>query len=334
MNYILKSSEIMNSYQKDQPLVSVLINNYNYAPYLKQAIDSALNQTYVNTEVIVVDDGSTDNSRDIINKYGNQIIPIFKLNGGQASAMNAGFAASHGEIICLLDSDDIFLPEKVSEVVNLFKSQPNIDWVFHQSAPIKSEEIFSTNFKELVDKNYNIHSESPKIIDFRTNIINAELPNFTPSTSNLCFSKAVLEKIFPLPEVKGFSGMAITDLYIKYLVVGLGIGFSIKNNLGVFRLHNNTYSNSTISQDKKRRMYAEINMITAYWMRVNFPEFSKLSKKLFTKGLATYWRSKNNEVNYDELIKKYFSLVPFMESFEANLKSFCYFIKLGFVPLL
>ena len=69
MNYILKSSEIMNSYQKDQPLVSVLINNYNYAPYLKQAIDSALNQTYVNTEVIVVDDGSTDETVEIVERF-------------------------------------------------------------------------------------------------------------------------------------------------------------------------------------------------------------------------------------------------------------------------
>ncbi|BAZ11089.1 putative glycosyl transferase [Calothrix sp. NIES-4071] len=334
MNCISDSSEIMKSYSEDQPLVSILINNYNYAPYLKQAIDSALNQTYVNTEVIVVDDGSTDNSRDIINEYGNQIIPVFKINGGQASAMNAGFAASKGEIICLLDSDDIYLPEKVSEIVNLFKSQANIDWVFHESAPIKSEEISNTEFKELVHKVYCLNSESPKKIDFRTNILNAELPNFTPSTSNLCFSRAVLEKIFPLPEVRGFSGMAITDLYIKYLAVGLSIGYRTVKNLGIFRLHNNTYSSSEVSQDKKRGLYAEIQINTAYWMLVNFPEFSKLSQKLFSKALATYLRSNNNEVNYNDLIKKYLSIVPFIEKFEVSLKTFYYFIKLGFVPLL
>ena len=103
----LKESSISNK----SPLVSILINNYNYAQYLSQAIDSALGQTYTNTEIIVVDDGSTDNSREIINSYGNQIISVLKENGGQASAINAGFAASKGDIICLLDADDIFLPD-------------------------------------------------------------------------------------------------------------------------------------------------------------------------------------------------------------------------------
>jgi glycosyltransferase involved in cell wall biosynthesis len=69
---------------KDHPFVSILINNYNYGRFLQEAIDSALNQTYSPTEVIVVDDGSTDNSREIIASYGNKIIPVLKENGGQA----------------------------------------------------------------------------------------------------------------------------------------------------------------------------------------------------------------------------------------------------------
>ena len=98
-------------------LVTILINNYNYGRFLKDAIDSALNQTYRNLEVIVVDDGSTDDSREIIAGYGNEIISVLKENGGQASALNAGFAASRGEIICLLDSDDSFDACKVERVV-------------------------------------------------------------------------------------------------------------------------------------------------------------------------------------------------------------------------
>jgi glycosyltransferase involved in cell wall biosynthesis len=99
------------------PLVSILINNYNYGRFLTDAIDSALNQTYRNLEVIVVDDGSTDDSREIIAGYGNRIISVLKENGGQASALNAGVAASRGEIICLLDSDDSFNAHKVEIVV-------------------------------------------------------------------------------------------------------------------------------------------------------------------------------------------------------------------------
>ena len=108
----------------NQPLVSVIINNYNYAQFLRQAIDSILNQNYPNLEVIVVDDGSTDNSREVINQYGDRIYPIFQENGKQAAALNTGFAASKGEIILCLDADDYLLPSAVEQIVAAF--QPGI----------------------------------------------------------------------------------------------------------------------------------------------------------------------------------------------------------------
>jgi hypothetical protein len=83
-----------------QPLVSILINNYNYAHFVTEAIESALAQTYRHVEIIVVDDGSTDDSREVIGRFGNLVRMVAKENGGQASAFNAGFAASKGEIIC------------------------------------------------------------------------------------------------------------------------------------------------------------------------------------------------------------------------------------------
>ena len=114
----------------NNPLVSIIINNYNYGQFLQEAIDSALNQTYLNTEVVVVDDGSTDNSQDMIKSYRDKIIPILKANGGQASAFNAGFAASRGDIICFLDSDDMFMPEKVAQIVDVFSSHQNLGWCY------------------------------------------------------------------------------------------------------------------------------------------------------------------------------------------------------------
>ena len=76
---------------QELPLASIIITSYNYERFLPRAIDSALQQTYPSKEIIVVDDGSTDNSRHIINSYGDRIIPSFKENGGLNSATNAGF---------------------------------------------------------------------------------------------------------------------------------------------------------------------------------------------------------------------------------------------------
>jgi hypothetical protein len=90
--------------------VSVVISSYNYERFLAAAIDSAFEQTHDDVEVIVVDDGSTDDSRDIISGYGKNVTAILKENGGQASALNAGYRKCRGELVCFLDSDDILFP--------------------------------------------------------------------------------------------------------------------------------------------------------------------------------------------------------------------------------
>jgi len=315
------------------PLVSVLINNYNYGQFLDAAIASALNQTYPHTQVIVVDDGSTDCSPEIIAHYGDRIISILKENGGQASALNAGFAASQGEIICLLDADDLFLPNKVAEVVDLFQAQPNINWVFHESMARQSTEIINTETSTLFKKaaQETVHHPS-QTVDFRDNILKAQVPDFTPSTSNLCFSRELSERIFPLPEVKGFSGAAINDFYIKYVAVGLETGCTSKKNLGIFRMHSSN-AFSTQGFTRKRKVYAEMYIVTAYWMRVKFPQFSKLSQKLFAKGLATYFKSKGDDLDYHKVICQYFSIASYPEKFAVGWKSMYYFIKLGFTSL-
>lgn len=100
--------------------VSVVIRNWNYGRFLRDAIDSALVQTHASTEVIVVDDGSTDESREILALYGNQVRTVLKENGGEGSGVNAGFAAATGDIVLFLDSDDVLAPEAAARVVALW----------------------------------------------------------------------------------------------------------------------------------------------------------------------------------------------------------------------
>jgi glycosyltransferase involved in cell wall biosynthesis len=112
---------------KSDPLVSVIIPTYNRADIVCKAIDSVLGQTYKNIEVIVVDDGSTDHTEAKLSHYGNGIRVITQENSGPSIARNRGVAASHGQIIAFLDSDDYWLPTKLSRQVELLeKAGPDI----------------------------------------------------------------------------------------------------------------------------------------------------------------------------------------------------------------
>ena len=113
------------------PRVSVVIPTYNRAHLLRRAVDSVLNQTFNNIEIIVVDDGSTDNTKDFINKrYGGLITYIYQENKGAPAARNRGFEHSSGDFITFLDSDDYFLPENIEKKVNILEDHHDVGWIF------------------------------------------------------------------------------------------------------------------------------------------------------------------------------------------------------------
>lgn len=98
-------------------LVSVVIRNYNGEEFLRDALESAFNQSHPAVEIVVVDDGSTDGSRALLQAYADRCTLVLKDNGGEGSAINAGFAAATGEIVLFLDSDDVLAPQALSQVV-------------------------------------------------------------------------------------------------------------------------------------------------------------------------------------------------------------------------
>jgi glycosyltransferase involved in cell wall biosynthesis len=107
-------------------LVSVIIPNYNYAHYLRETVDSVLAQTYSPIEVIVVDDGSRDTSKEVLGEYGERIRTVFQQNQGVSAARNNGFAQSTGEFIAFLDADDTWLPSKIEKQVQEFRRDPSV----------------------------------------------------------------------------------------------------------------------------------------------------------------------------------------------------------------
>ncbi|BAU64179.1 glycosyl transferase family protein [Stanieria sp. NIES-3757] len=110
----------------EQPKVSVIIPSFNCAKYISQAIESVINQTYKNYEIIVIDDGSTDNTQAIIKPYLNKIRYFYQTNQGVSEARNRGLDLARGELIAFLDADDLFLPHKLQEQVAIFEQQPKI----------------------------------------------------------------------------------------------------------------------------------------------------------------------------------------------------------------
>src|SRR6185437_7736239 len=114
----------------NQPLVSIITPTYNQPLLLVEAIDSVAAQTYPHWEHIVVDDGSTDDTRTIVEsamrRIGDRLRYIYQANAGTAAARNTGIRRSNGELIALLDHDDRWLPQKLSRQVIMFEEDPDL----------------------------------------------------------------------------------------------------------------------------------------------------------------------------------------------------------------
>lgn len=171
-------------------LVSILITSYNYAPYLAQALDSALDQSYQELEVIVVDDGSSDDSPDIIASYGDRLTAVLKPNGGPASALNLAFEHCHGELVCLLDADDLFETDKVAAVVDAAQRAPDAALIHHQL------QIIDADGRPL-------RKPFPRHVahgDIRDDVVRRGGWFSHGVTSGLTFRRDYLERLFPIPQ--------------------------------------------------------------------------------------------------------------------------------------
>jgi glycosyltransferase involved in cell wall biosynthesis len=204
--------------------VAVVICNYNYEHYLAASIDSALAQDYPATTVVVIDDGSTDGSRAIIEQYGTRISSVFKKNGGQVSAYNYAIEALGTEYVIFLDSDDVLYPSAVSEVMRLFadgswaKVQFRLDVMDGAGLPTGV---------------YVPHSEPPA--DCGKLLMGGWLYPSPPASGN-AYRVSALRRIFPVPE-EGVNRYG-ADFYAIYGVALSGPIATVPKSLGGYRVHN------------------------------------------------------------------------------------------------
>ncbi|MCK5190363.1 MAG: glycosyltransferase family 2 protein [Methylococcales bacterium] len=214
--------------KSDTPLVTVLICNYNYERYLSTAIDSVLAQTWQFIEVIVVDDGSTDGSRRILERYQDNVRVILKENGGQASGFNVGIKEAQGAIMCFLDSDDFWYPQKVEKIVSKYHEAP---WglICHDLMEVDAHGN-QTNGKT--------HAESTKCPLLSGNLLDLMLARgyrwvFSP-TSGMSLPTQIAREIIPIPENEW---RICADNPLAYGAICHAPVGVIDNPLGAYRLH-------------------------------------------------------------------------------------------------
>src|SRR5579864_3972849 len=170
--------------------VTVLITTYNYGQFIEQAIDSVLAQDYPaeKVQILVVDDGSTDDTAERVKKYGSRVDYFQKANGGQASALNFGFAKACGEIVALLDADDMFVPTKLSCVAQAFQADPKLGMVYHRTREWKAETDEYREY-EFFPVSGDLHKEPEKFAYY--------IPQ---PTTCVCFRRSSVEPLLPIPE--------------------------------------------------------------------------------------------------------------------------------------
>src|SRR5688500_12192516 len=110
--------------------VSIVMPSFNQAHFIEEAINSVLTQSYPLLDLLVMDGGSTDGTVDILKSYGNRISFCSQRDKGQSDANNRGLAQIRGDIVCWLNSDDVFMPNTVCAVVQAFEKHSEVDFVY------------------------------------------------------------------------------------------------------------------------------------------------------------------------------------------------------------
>jgi glycosyltransferase involved in cell wall biosynthesis len=234
----------------EQPLVSILVANYNYERYIGEALDSALRQTYGNFELVVCDDGSTDGSMRVIESYASRDSRIRfarKPNGGHGSALNKAFDLCHGNIICLLDSDDLFLPEKVERVVCLFRREEQAGIVIHR--------VIHVNENRESQGVWPLYGGLPEGWRGEELLESGGVLPYLPPTSGLSFRREVAEHVFPLPVNPPVGNCP--DQVLMRLAPMISTLAKLDEPLAEYRIHSaNTYTRSGLTQGTVSREIA------------------------------------------------------------------------------
>jgi glycosyltransferase involved in cell wall biosynthesis len=221
------------------PCVSILIDTFNYGHFIEEAVESVLAQNFPASEreILVVDDGSTDDTPERLKKFGHAITYLRKPNGGQASAFNLGLGFARGKYVALLDADDYWLPGKLPRIVEEFEKHPDAGMVYH-------------GFRQLESSNGKFREGGlPLVSGFLPANPKDLLSYVLYPTSFLAFRRSAIDLLLPIPERLTIQA----DAHLSGLVVFVAPIVSIPDRLAVYRVHGANLFADAGKTDRKRR---------------------------------------------------------------------------------
>jgi glycosyltransferase involved in cell wall biosynthesis len=256
----------MNISSSKLPLVSIVIPCYNQSSYIQSAIESVLNQSYRPIEIIVVNDGSTDNSLDIIKniKTHEKIIIVTTENNGLAAARNEGISRARGYYISFLDSDDLYLPDRLKLHINFLESHPGIDISYSETQYFTDQQkrLFALGKRPKISGNL-----FPQLIK----------GNFIPSNAFVIKSDSI-RKIDGYDQ--SLSAHEDWDMLLRLSLAGIQFGhISFVTNL--VRIHP-----ENMTKQRRRMAESEIIVINKLWQtELKSTQYNDLNKALLPLGL-------------------------------------------------
>jgi glycosyltransferase involved in cell wall biosynthesis len=229
-------------------LVSVVVTNYNYEDYLEEAVLSALEQTHGDLEVILVDDGSTDNSREVIDKLSGafaNVIPHYKPNGGQLSAFNAGVQLARGEVLFFLDADDRYCPDYIEKALAVYGEHPDCDFLFC------AYEAFGTVAKKVLKP----YPDRVTDLGYTGLVTYCSRIWLGGPTSTISLRRSCAGQFFPIPYEDDWRIRA-DDCLVWLASLYNGRKYFLNEPLVAYRTHGNNNFFGKARDDQERYLYA------------------------------------------------------------------------------
>lgn len=264
-----------------RPLVSVIVANYNYARFIPEAVASIQAQTYPHWQLLVCDDGSTDESHEILAELERQdprMSVFYKENGGQASAWNLAYCQASGDIICLLDPDDLWLPDKLEKVVGAFRKHSAAGLVYHRFQSTTADgRIVGVPFPSELESGW---LAEPAL----------QRGGWGPGTitSVLSFRRELAEIVFPVPDAfrRGFG-----DAYIQAVSQFLVENQSLPDALAHYRIHGANDSGTMRPGVTDLTIMAHARYDTFQHIRVFVADTfgEEIATRLRVEDIASYW---------------------------------------------